>query len=133
MPDDARTMPEACTDAPGHHVQLSIRTIADRLNGRSNGEHADDTQPSIAAIIASLGSRSEAERHVLAQALMPRRLMVRLRFLIPPIEVRILTGHPATLTPLKNNSFLPLRVPTVAQWCRPKALRIVSQVVVIQR
>ena len=26
---------------------------------------------------------------------MPRRLMVRLRFLIPPIEVRILTGHPA--------------------------------------
>jgi hypothetical protein len=73
MPDDARTMPEACTDAPGHHVQLSIRTIADRLNGRSNGEHADDTQPSIAAIIASLGSRSEAERHVLAQALLDRR------------------------------------------------------------
>src|SRR3546814_21142780 len=29
-----------------------------------------------------------------APALGPRRLMVRLRFLIPPIEVRILAGHP---------------------------------------
>jgi len=74
MPDDARSQPEAQPDARGHdHVQLSIRTIADRLNGRSNGDQADDAQQSIAAILASLGSRSEAERHALAHALLDER------------------------------------------------------------
>src|SRR3546814_11154023 len=36
---------------------------------------------------------ARAPGHI-APALVPRRLMVRLRFLIPPIEVRILAGHP---------------------------------------
>jgi hypothetical protein len=74
MPDDDRPQQEARPDALRHDdVQLSIRAIADRLNGRSNGDHADDPQPSIAAILASLDSRSEAERHALAYALLDGR------------------------------------------------------------
>src|SRR3546814_17475393 len=34
--------------------------------------------------------------------LLPRRLMVRLRILIPSIEVRILAGHPVTSDTLLN-------------------------------
>src|SRR3546814_20813309 len=36
---------------------------------------------------------ARAPGHI-APALVPRRLMVRLRFLIPPIEVRHIAGHP---------------------------------------
>ena len=48
MPDDARTMPEAQPDAHRH----------------------DDVQPSIETVIASLPSRSDAERETLLKALL---------------------------------------------------------------
>ena len=47
MPNDARTMPKACSDARGHdHAELSIRTIADRLNQRSKVIETASTEAS---------------------------------------------------------------------------------------
>jgi hypothetical protein len=100
MPNDARTMPKACSDARGH----------------------DDVQPCIETVIEGLASRSDAERGALLKALLDGQYGANLaayaapstgedEMPLPGLEASIDEKARQNSTPMEDSNFSPRRGP----------------------